>query len=751
MALTRFKRTLPWARSNVRSLTHTLHLPPAHAELYDGPHADWLREILERLPNLQSLIVRGLPFFDHSALVALKYTHSGDRLRSGNGPSTFGLRLLDASRCSNVTAVGLCHALTRFDSMLYLDLSWTYPAREREVLWSLRHFSGLQVLKLRGVQLRDEDVHVLAQAIGIRIRSLDVRNNQLTDRSVRILLDHCFTPPAVNGSSSSPNRGDCSPSLLHYLGAEMLAIYRGEHFEGYLRNAFTSTFVSRLAIEDAPESGITHLYIADNQLSVEGLSGLLRSGRLHVLDAGVVKSGSIMHSSSISEERLTSTPFPGVEKLTQVLTEAARQTLTFLRIDHNLITKEVSTTDQEDIVPGRIELPDTSIHMPAHASELEGAQIHELHAQIPPSYELPAQVSPIFELAADSIHVVVSPAVGEPPKQTEQEKDHMIKARRGSAVAPEVVTESFPEVVDSPQECTVRSTFAGTTLPNTPISPVPSATGRPRTYSALVSGRDTRMKSHIAKSKGFHPGVLPSLTTLVLVDVPPHSSTPKTADRLTAFIHDCAEEMTLARLQARLDYTMPPTSRRQFKYSSTIKDEARKVFALEQIVMEIARAQPVRRKSLASAWRHQTTRSMTQDHDSEALWSASETDFSFFSEGEECGLPSLEPGRSNMPLQAMSGMEVVNNSHQARPLKPDDGAPIPQFDVVAKVAQYRKSRKAAYEARLASGETDPDVDGFWDGNIKVVRPPQTTNPMFEDDEEWADCYGNRFSNGYLYR
>jgi len=83
VALTKFKRTLRTARLFVRSLTHTLQLPPAHAEIYNGPHADWLRDVLERLPNLQTLIVRGLPFFDHAALQALKYVK---RSQNENNP-----------------------------------------------------------------------------------------------------------------------------------------------------------------------------------------------------------------------------------------------------------------------------------------------------------------------------------------------------------------------------------------------------------------------------------------------------------------------------------------------------------------------------------------------------------------------------------------------------------------------------------------------------------------------------------------
>ncbi|KAJ9623975.1 hypothetical protein H2203_005422 [Taxawa tesnikishii (nom. ined.)] len=276
----------------------------AHAEIYNGPKSDWLREVLDRLPNLQSLIVRGLPFFDHSALVTLKYTtpahvpslnspptpsgyvelpgsipFTGTSVAPAAVPSTFGLRLLDASRCTNVTSSGLCHALRRFDNLLYLNLSWTFPARDTEVLRCFRHFSGLQVLKLRGVNLRDDDIEVLAWAIGRRVRSLDIGHNQLTDRSVRTLLGNCFLQ---GGDGDGSAAGDRSPVLLHYLGVEMLATYRGEDFERYLRNAFTTHFVSRLAIEDAPEGGITHLYISDNKLSVEGVSGLLRSGKQRI-------------------------------------------------------------------------------------------------------------------------------------------------------------------------------------------------------------------------------------------------------------------------------------------------------------------------------------------------------------------------------------------------------------------------------------------------------------------------------------
>lgn len=726
---------------------------------------DWLREVLLRLPNLQSLIVRGLPFFDHAALNALKFLQA-----DGRNP-TFGLRLLDASRCGNLTAVSLCHGLGRFPSMLYLDLSFTCPAREHSVLKVLRHMTGLQILKLRGIFMRDEDVEILAQAISTRVRSLDLRNNQLTDRSVRTLLDYCFTPSTTHVVSGLSAYGNRSPSLAHYLGAEMLAIYQGEQFEDYLRNAFTTGFVSRLAIEDTPESGtgISHLYIADNQLTVEGTSGLLRSGRLHVLDIGAVKPDLSDHPSFRYEEDSDCMMLPGAEKLTPVLAAAAGQ-LTFLRIDHRLITQEPTPPDNLEVVPGRVELDDTSAH-PAFQQpvELPGNEV----------YELSAEPSERFELTGNPIHVIISPAMGEAPITSDEDEYNMLRARRGSAVAPEVVdspqdefnmckarrgSSVAPEVLDSSHgamDDSLSPVSAYETLSSNEtltirniasvVSPdEPRNRGRPRTYSSLVGERNNRMKTHISQSKGYHPGVLPSLVRLVFTDVPPFSPTPSTADRLIAFIHDCAEEARLAQQEAQLDYSAPPGRAMQV---STVRNSARNIFALQEVVLEVARDQPPRPKGPASAWRHHTTKSMTQDRDSEVLASAAESDFSFFGEYDD-DMPSLEPSYT-VPFPVMSGLEVAATAYEPpRPsTKEQDNEleMLPRLDVIAEVANFRSAKKAAYQSQVAVGDTHPQVEGYWDGNIKVVRPSHVVNPMDEDADMLADNYGNIFSNGYLYK
>ncbi|KAI5194894.1 hypothetical protein E4T39_08465 [Aureobasidium subglaciale] len=724
VALTRFIRTLPWARRTVRSLTHTLHLPPAHAEIYNGPHADWLREVLEGLPNLQSLIVRGLPFFDHATLSALRYTRApGNRNQLVPAQTPFCLRLLDASRCSNVTAIGLQQAFRRFDSLLYLDLSWTYPAKSHEVLRTLGQFRGLQVLKLRGISLKDDDVHILANAIKTRVRSLDMRNNQLTDRSIRILLQECFTSPPRRDNDGQV----MSPSLLPYLGAEMLAIYRGANFEGFLRNEFTDKFVGRLAIEDAPESGITHLYMSDNLLTVEGLSGLIRSGRLHVLDAGSIS------PAMSTKDGTFNMVFPNLAKLAPVFAESASNSLTYLRIDHTLVTQ--TPPAMQDAFPTETtskycELADTSNYPTGVAGV----------------YEMMGDTSFTVEVSGDTVPAIIRPtaddkSIGQPNQQRRRSQDLPIPVQSGDP------SEDGLHVtgIEADDDRSTSSTL-------TPSPSIPFR-GRARSYSSVVNERKGRIQTHLTQAKGFHPGILPHLTTLVLTEVPSSSPTLDAPTRLISFVRACAEETALAKLQARLDWTLPPGRRASCSHQ---REMARRSFALEQLVLEVAPQSVDQRKSeAASTWRHRGTKSVTQDQDSEALWAASRTDFSFFGEGETNSLDTmLEPAR--LPMTIMSGMEVfVDNDpspqYQRSQHPHVKEASVSQVDVISEMSKFRKSTKAAYQARQAAGEEDPEVEGFWEGNIKVVRRPHDVDPRHEDDEVWADYYGNRFSNGYLYR
>lgn len=772
VALTKFKRTLRIARLLVRSLTHTLHLPPAHAEIYNGPHADWLRDILERLPNLQSLICRGLPFFDHSALWALKYKppkpDDDDDLPAGaielpgsfssvfQRPAdfipSFGLRLLDASRCPNVTSTSLAQALGRFEGLLYLDLSFTYPAREPVVLNTLRRFTGLQVLKMRGVSLSDDHLQILASAIARRVRSLDIRDNHVSDRGIRTLLDECFiVGPSSNSILQSGQR---SPALLPYMGTEMLGIYQGEDFESFLRNAFTGRFIGRLAIEDAPEGGITHLYIAGNEISVEGVSGLLRSERLHVLDVDAVAAGIMRHLSNASYHGGDSgLEIPGVEKLTPVMAKHATDSMTFLRIGHDLITRDAPSSLQDEVIQGRVELGDTGLpDLPSDAFELDATSSR------PEAFELPTVQTPKYELPGDPMQVFVSPAIND-EQHLDEEEPPIPGPRRGSVFAPEVL-ESLATDIDRIELLSPVSTMGEGTLMNggfmSPMSPVgsplpspsvaepPWPTGpRPRSYSSVVRERRARLNAHRANKHNLHPAMLPHVRTLVLTDVPPTSSSKQISDRIICFIRQCGEEASLAQSQAKLDYALPPGRR---GHATALKQSADKVFALQRLVLELAPEGGARRSSRASPWQHNSTKSMTEDRDSEALWSAAETDFSFFGD-EDYSFPSLDSGRY-AHTRGNSEKEVsleYGLSYQSQ--KPKLKAPAePRYDTVALLSAFRKERKLAHQRNIAAGAVDPETEGYWEGVLQVIRP----GSGLRRDEE-TDYYGNRFENGNLYR
>ena len=772
VALTRFKRTLQTARLLVRSLTHTVHLPPAHAEIYNGPHADWLRDILERLPNLQSLIVRGLPFFDHSALQALKYKRPKNQDGDGIPPGfielpasaglsfarpadfipSFGLRLLDASRCPNVTSNSLAQGLGRFEGLLYLDLSFTYPARDPVVLRTLRRFMGLQVLKVRGISLNDESLAVLAPAVAQRVRSLDIRDNHISDRGVRTLLDECFTI----GDNHILESGRRSPALLPYMGSEMLEIYQGEDFESFLRSGFTGRFVGRLAIEDAPEGGITHLYASGNYLSVEGVSGLIRSGRLHVLDVQSVKTGLRRHLSNASyHSDEDDMDIPGVEKLTPVMSKCATNTMTFLRMEHSLVTKDTPQVHPDEVIQGRVELADTALpDLPRDAAEIDGSAVHV------DAVELPAIQTPKYELPGDPMQFIVSPAVNDAQHHTEDEESPYDHVRRGSAFAPEVVDQLAAETDQmnllSPLSDAGEGTMMSGTFILSPLSPTfphpPSPTlsvvqdssaPRPRSYSSVANERRARLNAHMTGKHNLHPGMLPHLRTLILTDVPQSWPTKELSDRIICFIRQCAEEAWMAKSHAKLDYSLPPGRR---GHTAALRQSADKVFALKRLVLELAPEKGARRNSKASPWHHSGTKSMTEDRDSETLWSAAETDFSFFGD-EDYGFPSLESGRyahshviDDKEVSFNNGYTPQSNGVRANP------PPPPKFDTISLISAFRKERKLAHQRSIAAGAIDHETEGYWDGAIQVVRPGNEQRA-----DELIDYYGNRFENGYLYR
>ncbi|OAX80876.1 hypothetical protein ACJ72_04786 [Emergomyces africanus] len=600
VALTRFRRTLKRARLEVRMLTHTFHLPPALSEIYGGPRPSWLQEVLEYLPNLQSLLVSQLPFFDHNSLIALR-PKSNDE----TSYEAYGLRLLMAQREPNTTSVGVREALLRFPLLVYLDLSFTTSARDHGVLSAMSYLKDLQVLKLRGIGLRDADLEVVAD-------SIKPESDCWTP-----LLQKCFLPLDAADVPSPTDRDvkfhfewarSISP-FANILGPDSL---KNDDFDTHLMKQLMIPLTGRSNLQDLPHVGITHLYISDNRLSVEGLGSLLKSTRLHVLDGGTVKSAGSMWKRKGFEpitdnesQWVVGVRYPGAEKLIPALRHSAADKLTYLRVHHAVVTENTSASSRQSVPVTRT--PYRRLACSAAAVELDSSS-----SQI---YELQGGYEPVrHELADTSFQ---RPIPGWRP------------GWRSNSNIPPSTPENELQKVASVQ----------------PPSLSPSSSIQPRTDQIL-----TLLHRRPINSNGtvpfFHPSHTPHLRTLVLTDVPasvlPSSS--HIISRLIRFITACADEAFLAALQARSNYSLPPGRLR----ANAERQHARSLFSLERIILEVTPVAKPEASKGSTSWSSSGagffSKSSTEDVDSENLWAAAENDFSFFS-GEtevECGVPDEE-------------------------------------------------------------------------------------------------------------
>ncbi len=694
------------ARLSVRQLTHTLHLPPAQSEIYGGPHPKWLRDVLEQLPHLQNLIVSQLPFFDHSALRLYGDTKKPEL---AEGVPTFALRLLIAAQCRNTTSSGLADFLMHFPNLVFLDLSNTLATRDKSVLSNLCYMPNLQVLKLRQVNLRDEDVEIVASAVGICVRSLDIRGNLLTDISAETLLRFCFIAPDVDdGLTSTGNRqGGASledwPAGISRPDPDLLDDFRHDTLDEHFVKQLAKAAVRRLPSEDLPYSGITHLYISDNQLTATGFTKLIRSGRLFVLDAGSFSTLTVHEGPRSLSSNLERSS--GIGGLVHLFEKHCFRNLTSLRIHHALLTKKTSAKENG------LSPPPSIFEMSAEDTR------HELDTPQPISELSIEETESLYELPGDALHVLVTPALGEKPVDPYGDVPSL---PRGSVYAPEVVEEA-----DSKGDAASILTPAGLGSMAQAVNGIsggdklPGQIETPDLSISLIDIQRQQLRSRLLdKPYALAPGMLPKLRTLTLTDVPCHDQGSLVTDALIQFLCDCGLESRLAELETNL---RKPQSAQSGRARSD--GDPREIFALSRIVLEMAppgsssgASNPFRAPQPSSSVYR--SKSITEDADSDSLWYAGENDFSFFDTDEECGLPATEPGLQ-VPLSTLTEkMTVVADDTQRNSIQPALQQPT-GLDVIQELSIFRKQRKAAYEDAVRRGESF--VEGFWSGEVKIVR------------------------------
>lgn len=664
----------------------------------------------------------------------------------------FGLRLLDASGCTNATSTGLAEALPHFPDLVSLDLSRTLGAKDETVFSKLKHLRNLRVLKLAALGLKDSDFSIIASSIGIQVRSLDVSENYLTDTSARLLLEHCIKEATFSSHISHaplPPVDDSQP-------LNELDIFGTEDLDQHLRKKLTQGFIGRLAIEAGHDMGITHLHLSRNLMTVEGVSSLLRSGRLQVLDVGslpvAMQKLQRLSAGGDSDDLV----LPGVEKLTPILAKYASEKLVYLRINYNIVAKDAPV---DTLNSPRAEVEgDLGIYVQPDATELEAVE--------PPQPELDSTETALFELPGDTAQLepadfssstegTMSSQSSNSLNTVEEPSTSMqaptirvipepIEIKRGPAYAPEPVLDEpllspiSPRVDATGGLSPLSDSFQnGPTSPSIDRSDEPAARSRPSsTY--YIDDLKSRLELRQSRENRLHPGMLPKIHTLVLTDVPTETYDKELALRLIQFIKDCAEETAIARLRAKHTYILPPGRSRVVAE----REYTQSLFALKRIVLEVAPLEQAPKK-ISSSWRQYPTKSTTEDADSETFWEAATQDFSFFGD-EECGLPHAEPGR-HLPLAAMSGLIVApQTSAPVTELLQANSTPHQVYDVVSEIAKFRKERKSAYLA-AAQAEAEPILEGYWPGDITVVRKTR------ESSTGSLDYYGNRYESGWHYR
>ncbi|KAJ5834481.1 hypothetical protein N7447_000507 [Penicillium robsamsonii] len=734
-------------------------------------------------------------------------------LKTDERSSQYNIRLLLAEREPNTTSTSLAETLRLFPVLTYLDLSYTTPARDRNVLSKLAQMPFLQVLKLRDIGLKDNDAEFLANAIGRRVRCLDLRDNRLTDLAIRSLLQASFRPPHGEERQQSPRQATASPDpFSHFTINES-----GSNF--FKRPDLDEQFVKLLArpvlyhpwVEDLPHTGITHLYITGNQISVEAVASLLLSSRLHALDFGTIKTPDKAHQTHQHGKE----KYPGAEKLVPIVGKVAGDNLIYLRAHHAVLTGQPPA---KDTAPSTELLPELS----AQESPREVEQFELDSAQ--QVYELAEETRPVFELADTSTTNSISPSSTTKRLQTSQplaasEDEHAPSVRRGSAFAPEVV-QPIPvhsganggTVFGASRTDTWDTEQAeGSTLPSISMSsdgdtlatdfslrtslqcssPVSSNDSLAQIVQELLAKRPHNQSLPLRGGKEswypyLHPSHIPHMESLVLTDVPSHvMQNSSILSALTRFITACSNEALLATLQAGSDYSLPPGQARM----QAEQQRSRSLFGLRRLVLEIT---PVDTTKLTS-WKpgnqyNATGHSSTGDRDSENLWSAATNDFSFFGE-EECGVPENDPGKYfpmavlNEKVSLVPEDDSLHSADSARlgrhlPQSTKTTDPsgtgdkrqqceVSMIDLVAELAAFRRGKKAEYEQVVRRERVRRSTIGTGASGLLMPSSPHISlshyveghwkgevkvvrNPMPKVRTGTVDMYGNYFEKGYLY-
>jgi hypothetical protein len=261
-------------------------------------------------------------------------------------------------------------------NVMYLDLSNTSNTQAWNTLLSFHSFNNLRILKLCGLRLTDQSFPFDALHTWLRLWSLDVRENSLTDQIIDFLLEKCFAPmapvpPIIQGSDEilyeDPPiynlRDEADPSYPSYNLSIPVRPDTTDSFISYMKRYADFSIPSSLVLPERDpmrkSTGLTHLYLESNRFTSKGIHKLLScTNRLQVLDIGTVKA-----NPNLEYQLPHTTPY-AQPNTAPLLDRQTGSRMEKLRIHHSLVTC-IPT-----IVQGRLEMGYTPQHL--HKAERFG-------------------------------------------------------------------------------------------------------------------------------------------------------------------------------------------------------------------------------------------------------------------------------------------------------------------------------------------------------------------------------------------
>jgi hypothetical protein len=285
-----------------------------------------------------------------------------ERGDSMSSESTFRPVLLSAMGCSQLFIPMFISTKESAINLLYLDISWT--KQKPEDLLILAVPPRLKILKMRGLSLRTRDIARLLQKLKIRLFSLDLAYNDLTDEVIPLLLANNFLPSLKQRADTLPRiGGDQSINPGRYIEdapayreradpteeqesaiAEGRIHLRADNVDGVFAHLLENEHMKFIRgphwLPPAGDSlmqqtGLTHLHLSNNRLTFHALEVLLSgTNRLQLLDVGSAE----QPGHQVGSKYKSVLAYNQADAL-KLLKPSISQRLESLRVHHSVVTQ----------------------------------------------------------------------------------------------------------------------------------------------------------------------------------------------------------------------------------------------------------------------------------------------------------------------------------------------------------------------------------------------------------------------------